>query len=86
MLSPLQKKTTSTSGSSSNPAASGKGAPAFASTKKAAVITKAKVKGRGGMDGHVLGNADYLTLAMGGRRKAKQEAGKLPVSMDEDES
>jgi hypothetical protein len=50
------------------------------SAKKA--VVKKKVKGRGGMDGHVLGEADYVTLAMGGRRRAREEAKKLP--MDED--
>jgi hypothetical protein len=27
---------------------------------------------------HVLGGADYVTLMMGGRRKAREEAMKLP--------
>ncbi|CEL60213.1 hypothetical protein RSOLAG1IB_09451 [Rhizoctonia solani AG-1 IB] len=35
-----------------------------------------------GRDGHVLGGADYVTLMMGGRAKAKEEALKLPVDED----
>ena len=31
-----------------------------------------------GSDGRVLGGADYVELMMGGRRKAKEEAMKLP--------
>ncbi|QRV95870.1 hypothetical protein RhiJN_23888 [Ceratobasidium sp. AG-Ba] len=31
-----------------------------------------------GEDGYVLGDADYVTLMMGGRAKARQEALKLP--------
>ncbi|CAE6509224.1 unnamed protein product [Rhizoctonia solani] len=35
-----------------------------------------------GWEGHVLGGADYVTLMMGGRAKAKEEALKLPVDDD----
>jgi hypothetical protein len=38
--------------------------------------TKGKSAGTEG-NGKVLGGADYVSLMMGGRRKAKQEAGKL---------
>ncbi|CAE6411748.1 unnamed protein product [Rhizoctonia solani] len=33
-------------------------------------------------EGHVLGGADYVTLMMGGRAKAREEALKLPVDDD----
>jgi len=33
-------------------------------------------------DGPILGGADYVALMMGGRRKAKQEAAKLPPPDD----
>ncbi|KAB5589456.1 hypothetical protein CTheo_7110 [Ceratobasidium theobromae] len=33
----------------------------------------------GGEDGYVLGGADYVTLMLGGRAKAKEEARKLPA-------
>ncbi|KAF8706666.1 hypothetical protein RHS03_04512, partial [Rhizoctonia solani] len=33
-------------------------------------------------EGHVLGGADYVTLMMGGRAKAREEALKLPVDED----
>ena len=32
-----------------------------------------------GQEGHVLGGADYVELMMGSRRKAREEAKKLPV-------
>lgn len=36
-------------------------------------------KGKGGKsEGPILGGADYVTLMMGGRRKAEEEAKKLP--------
>ncbi|CAE6432618.1 unnamed protein product [Rhizoctonia solani] len=35
-----------------------------------------------GRDGRVLGGADYVTLMMGGRAKAREEALKLPVEDD----
>lgn len=36
-------------------------------------------KGKGGKsEGPVLGGADYVTLMLGGRRKAEEEAKKLP--------
>ncbi|KEP46946.1 hypothetical protein V565_174370 [Rhizoctonia solani 123E] len=33
-------------------------------------------------EGHILGGADYVTLMMGGRAKAREEALKLPVDDD----
>ncbi|CAE6449347.1 unnamed protein product, partial [Rhizoctonia solani] len=35
-----------------------------------------------GREGYVLGGADYVTLMMGGRAKAREEALKLPVDED----
>ncbi|KAI6166582.1 hypothetical protein EDD17DRAFT_1175153 [Pisolithus thermaeus] len=50
--------------------------------KRADLRLKAKNKGKsatkGADGGHVLGGADYVTLMMGGRRKAAEEALKLP--------
>ncbi|KAI6129966.1 hypothetical protein EV401DRAFT_1851914 [Pisolithus croceorrhizus] len=39
---------------------------------------KGKSATKGADGGHVLGGADYVTLMMGGRRKAAEEALKLP--------
>jgi hypothetical protein len=39
---------------------------------------KSKAASRKPSDGPVLGGADYVTIAMGGRRKAREEATKLP--------
>jgi hypothetical protein len=36
----------------------------------------------GSSDGHVLGGADYVDLHMGSRRRAREEAAKLPQSQD----
>ncbi|KAF9452905.1 hypothetical protein P691DRAFT_659783 [Macrolepiota fuliginosa MF-IS2] len=50
--------------------------------KKAARKNKA-VNAKGGKhEGPVLGDADYVTLMMGGRRKARVEAAKLPQDDD----
>lgn len=47
--------------------------------QKKAVRKNKAANTRGGKgDGPVLGGADYVTLMMGGRRKAKEEAVKLP--------
>ncbi|KAI6030897.1 hypothetical protein F5J12DRAFT_713316 [Pisolithus orientalis] len=50
--------------------------------KRADLRSKAKNKGKsaakGADGGHVLAGADYVTLMMGGRRKAAEEALKLP--------
>lgn len=46
--------------------------------KRASRQSKATIiKGKKG-EGHVLGGADYVTLMMSGRRKAQDEATKLP--------
>ncbi|KAF8843315.1 hypothetical protein BDN67DRAFT_946102, partial [Paxillus ammoniavirescens] len=62
-------------------AASGNVASSVPSAKRRADL-KSKVKARPttkSVDGeHVLGGADYVTLLLGGRRKAAEEALKLP--------
>ncbi|KAI0366662.1 hypothetical protein BV20DRAFT_1055491 [Pilatotrama ljubarskyi] len=45
--------------------------------KRAGLKAKAKTHKREG-DGPVLGGADYVELMLGSRRKAKEEAAKLP--------
>lgn len=40
--------------------------------------TKAKSTSIGASEVGVLGGADYVSLMMGSRRKAREEAGKLP--------
>jgi hypothetical protein len=61
---------------------------AQAAKKKIATKLKAKSKAatsNQSNDGeHVLGGADYVSVMMGGRRRAKEEAKKMPVSMDEE--
>jgi len=37
-----------------------------------------KIKGPGKGEAGVLGGADYVSMMMGGRKKARQEAAKLP--------
>ncbi|KAJ3777516.1 hypothetical protein EV361DRAFT_893736 [Lentinula raphanica] len=57
-----------------------------ASKKKATLKEKskqassAKINNEGSIrqGGHVLGGADYVSLLMGGRRKAREEGAKLP--------
>ncbi|KAG6853934.1 hypothetical protein C0991_012426 [Blastosporella zonata] len=76
------KKTTSSGGSTSNPAAfsSTSHAQAQAAKKRATLKGKTTKNGSGVTDAGVLGGADYVDLMMGGRRKARQEAKKLPPS------
>ncbi|EIM86121.1 uncharacterized protein STEHIDRAFT_111654 [Stereum hirsutum FP-91666 SS1] len=70
----LKDKAT-TKPSPSNPAKSS----APASTVKAQNVNgSAKRKPGDGGEGHILGGADYVTLMMGSRRKAREEAKKLP--------
>ncbi|KAI0769824.1 hypothetical protein C8Q74DRAFT_1369083 [Fomes fomentarius] len=90
-----QKKTTSSAGSGSTsrslqaiaplkpapkPAAS---APTAKEQKKhAGLKAKASRHKRAEGDGPVLGGADYVTLMLGGRRRAAEEAAKLPKDPD----
>lgn len=58
-----------------------------AHSEQSATITAAKKKAalkgktgnrKPGSEGHVLGGADYVDIMMGGRRRARQAATKLP--------
>ena len=53
-------------------------APGPAEQKKRAGLKSKAYTRKPGSEGHVLGGADYVDLLMGGRRKARQEAAKLP--------
>ncbi|KAI0771109.1 hypothetical protein BD413DRAFT_476290 [Trametes elegans] len=80
------KKTTSTAGSSTAPAphtptpkpkAAVSAQTPQEQKKRAGLKAKAGKHKRAG-DGPVLGGADYVGLMLGGRRKAREEAAKLP--------
>ncbi|KAJ7643951.1 hypothetical protein FB45DRAFT_896503 [Roridomyces roridus] len=75
---PKNLKKASTSNTAAAVVSSG-GAQAQAqnSRKKAGLKQKATPKGSESQ-GHVLGGADYVSLMMGGRKRAKAEAAKLP--------
>lgn len=75
-----QVKKTSSGSSQSNNKPAAISAPTE-QKKKAGLRAKA-YKRKPGQDGHVLGGADYVTLLMGGRRKAQEEATKLPRDPD----
>ncbi|KAG6377139.1 hypothetical protein JVT61DRAFT_1191 [Boletus reticuloceps] len=70
----LHKRKKTTSSSAPQPKSI---APSVQSAKKRADL-KSKAKGRSSSKGDVLGGADYVTLMLGGRRKAADEALKLP--------
>ncbi|KAH7920484.1 hypothetical protein BV22DRAFT_1073879 [Leucogyrophana mollusca] len=65
---------------------SGNDAATSVQAAKKRTILKGKAKSKSsarqdqdaGSGGHVLGGADYVTLLMGGRKKAAEEARKLP--------
>ncbi|KAF7795360.1 hypothetical protein EIP86_006517 [Pleurotus ostreatoroseus] len=73
-LKKVKKTTSSGSQNNNKPVA----APAPAEQKKKAGLKAKAYKRKPGSEGHVLGGADYVDLMMGGRRKAKGEAAKLP--------
>ncbi|KAK7048555.1 hypothetical protein R3P38DRAFT_2764509 [Favolaschia claudopus] len=54
------------------------GGQAQVQTAKKKAGLKKKAASRTSDGGHVLGGADYVTLMMGGRKKARAEAAKLP--------
>lgn len=58
--------------------------PAANAKRRAGLKDKAGGKGSGAAkglgQGHVLGGADYVDLMMGSRKRARQEAAKLPSS------
>ncbi|KAJ6525234.1 hypothetical protein DFH09DRAFT_1188634, partial [Mycena vulgaris] len=75
---PKNLKKTTTGASASGAAAVVGGAQAQAQSAKKKAGLKAKTgRGAAPTEGHVLGGADYVSL-MGGRRKAREEAAKLP--------
>ncbi|TEB30686.1 hypothetical protein FA13DRAFT_1792260 [Coprinellus micaceus] len=80
----LHKRVKKTTTSSSNPTtSSSQPQAAAAQAKKKATLKSKTSSNRGGKgEGPVLGGADYVSLMMGGRRKAREEAKKMP--MDED--
>ena len=58
-------------------------APPVPSEQKKKAGLKAKAARRKGpSEGHVLGGADYVELLMGSRKKAREEAAKLPKDPD----
>jgi hypothetical protein len=75
------KKASSSATTQSKPAAVHVQATVAEAKKKASAKKKAATP-RKNAEGPVLGGADYVTIAMGGRRKAHAEAKKLPVDDD----
>ncbi|TRM64162.1 hypothetical protein BD626DRAFT_401781 [Schizophyllum amplum] len=61
------------------PSATASAATIQHSKKKANLKQKAQQQGRAA-DGPVLGGADYVDLMMGSRKKAREQAAKLPPS------
>jgi len=53
-----------------------------AAKQKAGLKYKTKNRGAGNEEGGLLGGVDYVSMMMGGRRKAKQEAAKMPGASD----
>ncbi|KAH9851634.1 hypothetical protein C2E23DRAFT_732666 [Lenzites betulinus] len=84
------KKTTSGGPSASTtpaPSKAAASAPTPAEQKKRAGLkekAKASTHRRSGDAGPVLGGADYVALMLGGRRRARAEAAKLPVDESAD--
>lgn len=80
-LSEAPKASTRPASASANkPSATSTAAAAAASAKKRSLKAKAvSTKRAPGQEGHVLGGADYVNLMMGSRKRAKEEAMKLPV-------
>jgi hypothetical protein len=64
------------------PAVASKPSETIAAAKKKANARAKAPKQKS--DGPILGGADYVTIAMGGRRKANEEAKKLPISDDDE--
>lgn len=68
----------STSGSSQANGSKPSATPVPSEQKKKAGLKAKAYHRKPGSEGHVLGGADYVGLLMGGRRKAREEAAKLP--------
>ena len=77
------QKTNSATSASSNPKQVSAASAPIEQKKKATLKAKSKSVRKPGSEGHVLGGADYVELMMGGRRKAKEEAAKLPKDDDD---
>ncbi|TFK24989.1 hypothetical protein FA15DRAFT_591588 [Coprinopsis marcescibilis] len=67
------------SGSNTNSAIASTQVQAQAAKKKTTLKDKSSKSKSENREGPVLGGADYVALMMGGRRKAKAEAAKLPT-------
>ncbi|KIL62059.1 hypothetical protein M378DRAFT_808275 [Amanita muscaria Koide BX008] len=85
----LKSAVSSAAGSSANPQKSASAPPqskAQDAKKRAGLKAKASKnkKSSGPTGSGVLGDADYVSLMMGGRRKAREEAEKLPQDDDEE--
>lgn len=81
-LSEAPKASTRPASASANKpsATSTSASAAAAAAKKRSLKAKAvSTKRAPGQEGHVLGGADYVNLMMGSRKRAKEEAMKLPV-------
>ncbi|KAF8599194.1 hypothetical protein BDV93DRAFT_315633 [Ceratobasidium sp. AG-I] len=77
---PLQRTAKSQSNSAAaQPQPLQRTAKASETKTKAEKLRDMKAKSKLHREGHVLGGADYVTLMMGGRAKARQEAEKLPI-------
>ncbi|KAI5119202.1 hypothetical protein M0805_004457 [Coniferiporia weirii] len=61
------------------PSTASKVQAAAGAKRKAGLKDKAAAKRGAGDGGHVLGGADYVDLMMGSRRRAQEEARKLPA-------
>lgn len=70
----VKKSTSGASQSTNKPTA----VSVTAEQKKKAGLKAKAYKRKPGSEGHVLGGADYVGLMMGGRRRAREEAAKLP--------
>ncbi|PSR71988.1 hypothetical protein PHLCEN_2v12198 [Hermanssonia centrifuga] len=75
-----KKSSIQSSGTGRKPTALPKQAP-VEQKKKAGLKSKVHIR-KPGSEGHVLGGADYVGLLMGGRKKAREEAAKLPQDQD----
>ncbi|KAH7325218.1 hypothetical protein B0J17DRAFT_237405 [Rhizoctonia solani] len=79
---PRKNKVTSSSASHAKSQSNQVAPPPQPQLTKAKADKARKLKSKPSMsneEGHVLGGADYVTLMMGGRAKAREEALKLPV-------
>jgi len=73
----VSKKTKSSSNASTQPPQKQHSEQIQASKKKA-TLKESKGPGLHKEGEHVLGGADYVSLMMGGRKKAREEGAKLP--------